>query len=127
MSASWLEPTDSRAAAREAEITAQHRAALAEAAGAAALRAGEAVLALQKPDGYWCGDLLADTTLESDYVLLQLWLYPPEAGVWRPPTWGRIEKTRRAILARQLPDGGFSIYPDGPAELNATVKAYAAL
>ncbi|HZV94548.1 MAG TPA: squalene--hopene cyclase [Candidatus Nitrosocosmicus sp.] len=127
MSASWLEPTDSRADAREAEITAQHRAALAEAAGAAALRAGEAVLALQKPDGYWCGDLLADTTLESDYVLLQLWLYPPEAGVWRPPTWGRIEKTRRAILARQLPDGGFSIYPDGPAELNATVKAYAAL
>jgi squalene-hopene/tetraprenyl-beta-curcumene cyclase len=127
MSASWLEPTDSRAAAREAEITAQHRAALAAAAGAAALRAGEAVLALQNPDGYWCGELLADTTLESDYVLLQLWLYPPEAGVWRPPTWGRIEKTRRAILARQLTDGGFSIYPDGPAELNATVKAYAAL
>ena len=127
MSTSWLDPTAGRAAARAAETAAEQRAVLAAAAGAATLRAGEAVLALQKADGYWCGDLLADTTLESDYVLLQLWLYPPEAGVWRPPTGGRIEKTRGAILARQLPDGGFNIYPDGPAELNATVKAYAAL
>jgi squalene-hopene/tetraprenyl-beta-curcumene cyclase len=123
MSASWIEPSDNRAARSHA----QSRAALAEAVGAAVLRAGEAVRLLQKPDGYWCGELLADTTLESDYVLLQLWLYPPEDGAWRPPTWGRIEKTRRAILARQLPDGGFNIYPEGPAELNATVKAYAAL
>ena len=33
----------------------------------------------------------------------------------------------RSILARQLPDGGFNIYPQGPAEVSATVKAYFAL
>ena len=103
MSTSWLDPTDGRAVAREAETAAEQRAVLAEAAAAATLRAGEAVLALQKADGYWCGDLLADTTLESDYVLLQLWLYPPEAGVWRPPTGGRIEKTRAAYSANSAP------------------------
>ena len=29
--------------------------------------------------------------------------------------------------ARQLPDGGFNIYVEGPSELNATIKAYFAL
>ena len=33
----------------------------------------------------------------------------------------------RAILARQLPDGGFSIYEKGPSEVNASIKAYTAL
>jgi len=32
-----------------------------------------------------------------------------------------------AILASQLPDGGWNIYPEGPAEVNASVKAYSAL
>ena len=33
----------------------------------------------------------------------------------------------RSILARQLPDGGFNIYAEGPSEISATVKAYTAL
>ena len=73
-----------------------------------------------------CGDLLA-VTLESDYVLLQLWLHPPRDGEWKPPTWERILRARRAILDRQRRDGGFDIYPDGPADVNATIKAYVAL
>ena len=92
-----------------------------------AIRAQEALLALQKPEGYWCGDLLADTTLESDYVLLQLWLHPPREGVWDPPSRPRIEKTKRAILDRQLSDGGFNIYPGGPSDVSASIKAYTAL
>ena len=32
-----------------------------------------------------------------------------------------------SILARQLPDGGFNIYPQGPSDISATVKAYFAL
>ena len=32
-----------------------------------------------------------------------------------------------SILARQLPDGGFNIYPKGPSDVSATVKAYFAL
>jgi squalene-hopene/tetraprenyl-beta-curcumene cyclase len=73
------------------------------------------------------GELLADTTLESDYILLQLWLHPPEGGSWNPPSRTRVEKAAKAILLRQLPDGGFNIYTGGPSEISATVKAYCAL
>ncbi|HEY7541569.1 MAG TPA: squalene--hopene cyclase, partial [Methylomirabilota bacterium] len=126
MPSSWFEPLEARAV-HQTEAAAESRAALADAAAAAVARAAPALLAMQKPEGYWVGDLLADTTLESDYVLLQLWLHPPHEGVWKPPSWDRIERARKAILARQLPDGGFDIYPDGPADVNATIKAYLAL
>jgi len=126
MPSSWFEPLRDRAV-HQTEAAAESRAALADAAAAAVARAAPALLAMQKPEGYWVGDLLADTTLESDYVLLQLWLHPPHEGVWKPPSWDRIERAQKAILARQLPDGGFDIYPDGPADVNATIKAYLAL
>src|SRR6202011_5890225 len=85
------------------------------------------LLETQHTDGYWMTELTADTTLESDYVLLQLWLHPPLNGVWNPPTRPLIDKAAESILARQLPDGGFNIYPQGPADVSATVKAYFAL
>ena len=37
------------------------------------------------------------------------------------------ERMRRYILDHQLPEGGWSIYPGGPAEVSASVKAYFAL
>ena len=82
---------------------------------------------MRTPEGYWWADLTADTTLESDYILLQLWLHPPRDGAWKPRTRPLIDKAVRAILRRQLPDGGFNIYPGGPADISATVKAYFAL
>lgn len=105
----------------------QVRDALAAAAGRSARRASEALLAVQYPDGYWWAELTADTTLESDYILLELWLHPPVGGKWNPPTRGRIDRAVRSILNRQLPDGGFSIYPKGPSEISASVKAYFSL
>ena len=84
-------------------------------------------LRTQHEPGYWWAELTADTTLESDYVLLQLWLHPPVNGVWNPPTRPQINRAVESILARQLPDGGFNIYPQGPADVSATVKAYFAL
>jgi squalene-hopene/tetraprenyl-beta-curcumene cyclase len=118
----------SRVSARHALTQSlQSRRALADACATAATRSSVALLDLQKPEGYWCGDLLADTTLESDYILLQLWLHPPQGGIWNPPNADRIRKVRRAILERQLPDGGFNIYPGGPADVSASVKAYTAL
>ena len=82
---------------------------------------------LQQRDGHWCAELTADTTLESDYILFQLWLYAPQDDQWEPPTRPLIDKAVRAILERQLPDGGFNIYPKGPSEVSASVKAYFAL
>src|SRR5437660_8692934 len=89
--------------------------------------AAQHLLQLQHADGYWCAELTADTTLESDFILLQLWLHPPQGGVWDPPTRPLIGKAVQAILARQLPDGGFNIYYHGPSDVSATVKAYTAL
>jgi len=85
------------------------------------------LLSLQRPEGYWWADLTADTTLESDFILLELWRHPPQNGVWNPPSRPMIERAVRSILARQLPDGGFNIYAHGPSEISATVKAYTSL
>ena len=90
-------------------------------------RAAEYLLSRRAGEGYWCGELTADTTLESDFILLELWRHPPQNGVWNPPTRGLIDKAVRSILARQLPDGGFSIYEKGPSEVSASIKAYVAL
>ena len=87
--------------------------------------AAQALLEKQYKEGYWVADLTADTTLLSDYILLQMWLYPPEQdGSWNPPTLPRIHKAVRSILDAQRPDGGWSIYEPGPSEINATVRAY---
>jgi squalene-hopene/tetraprenyl-beta-curcumene cyclase len=93
----------------------------------AAARATDYFLRTQSGQGYWWAELTADTTLESDYILLQLWLHPPVNGVWNPPTRPLINKAVRSILERQLPDGGFNVYPQGPADISATVKAYFSL
>src|SRR5215831_20707706 len=89
------------------------------AAGQAVRRAAQHLLDLQHESGYWCAELTADTTLESDFILLQLWLHPPQGGVWNPPTRTLVDKAAKSILARQLPDGGFNIYYDGPSEVSA--------
>ncbi len=70
-------------------------------------------------DGYWCGELGADSTLVSDYILLHRLL-----GTEDPV---RTEKCANEILTRQNEDGGFPIYNGGPSNISASVKAYFAL
>ncbi|MDE3154131.1 MAG: squalene--hopene cyclase [Acidobacteriota bacterium] len=82
-------------------------------------RGVERLLAWQTTDGYWLGELEADTTLESDYILYLHVLGRADRT--------RIDKLANYIRRRQLADGGWNIYEDGPSELNATVKAYVAL
>src|SRR3989442_9570890 len=77
------------------------------------------LLSLQAEEGYWLGELEADSTLESDYIF-----YLHVLGNAHP---GRIANLANCIRRKQLPNGGWNIYPGGPAELNATVKAYFAL
>jgi len=76
-------------------------------------------LSAQHQDGYWWGELEADTTLESDYIL-----YLHVLGQLKSE---KVEKLARYIRGRQLPDGGWNIFVGGPSELNATVKAWVAL
>ncbi|MBI4893531.1 MAG: squalene--hopene cyclase [Acidobacteria bacterium] len=127
MQPAWFESVSRRAGRKAVSTATVARQALAEACSTTLLRSQAALLDLQKPEGYWCGDLLADTTLESDYILLQLWLHAPTAEGWNPPNWDRIQKAAQSILRRQLPDGGFNIYPGGPADISASIKAYTAL
>ncbi len=87
-------------------------------------KASSFLLKSQAAAGYWWADLRADTTLESDYILMELWLHPPVDGVWNPPTRAKVNRAAEAILARQLEDGGFNIYLNGPSEVNASIKAY---
>src|SRR5436853_7887903 len=105
----------------------QIRNTLESAAEPAMRKAGAYLTSLQARDGHWCAELTADTTLESDYILFQLWLYPPKDGRWNPESRRQVDKAARSILDRQLPDGGFNIYVDGPSEISASVKAYFAL
>ena len=82
-------------------------------------RGAEQLLSLQFEPGYWHGELEADSTLESDYIY-----YLHVLGKADPV---RVAKLANYVRRKQLPDGGWSIYPGGPSELNATCKAYFAL
>jgi squalene-hopene/tetraprenyl-beta-curcumene cyclase len=82
-------------------------------------RAQQHLISLQHPEGYWIGELIVDSTLCSDYVTFMHW-----AGDVDPDLQ---QKCIDHILGRQLPDGGWNIYPEGPSEVNASVKAYLAL
>lgn len=77
------------------------------------------LLSAQSSEGFWWGELEADTTLESDYIF-----FLHVIGRTNSP---KIPKLANYIRARQLPEGGWNIFPGGPSELNATVKAWVAL
>jgi squalene-hopene/tetraprenyl-beta-curcumene cyclase len=77
------------------------------------------LLSAQNSEGCWWGELEADTTLESDYILFFHVL-----GRLHSP---KVAKLANYIRVRQLSDGGWNIFPEGPSELNATVKAWVAL
>ncbi len=123
MSLEWTETTRRGQRRQPAKATRAGREQLAS----ALQRSSQALFAQQAADGFWCGELTADSTLASDYILLQLWLHQPEGAVWNPPTRLRIGRAAQSILESQLPDGGFNTYAGGPAEVSATVKAYCAL
>jgi len=72
-----------------------------------------------REEGYWCGELGADTTLVSDYILLHRLLGTENAV--------RTQKCAREILNRQNEDGGWPIYNGGPSNISASVKGYFAL
>ena len=88
-------------------------------ASAAMERARRCLWRMQQADGHWVGELQGDTILESEYILLMAFL--GREGERARPQGGRY------ILDQQLPDGGWSNYPGGPADLSVSVKAYFAL
>jgi squalene-hopene/tetraprenyl-beta-curcumene cyclase len=88
---------------------------------AAIRQAQDALLRRQEPDdGFWCGELWGgDATVECDTIMLLSFLEQGDSP--------KVAKLARTVLAAQLPDGGWPVYLNGPADLSATVKAYWAL
>lgn len=77
------------------------------------------LLTQQLPEGCWCAELEGDTILESETILLWAFLGCSDS-----------EDARRAaeyIRRRQLPEGGWAMYPGGAVEISGSVKAYFAL
>ena len=70
-------------------------------------------------DGYWHAPLRGDTTTTSDTVMLLNFLGRGGSV--------KIRKYANFLLKQQLPDGGWPIFKNGPADISATVKAYWAL
>jgi len=74
------------------------------------------LFSIQHEAGFWCGELEGDTILESEYILTMYFL-----GYSEDP---RVAKAASYIREKALPEGGWAIYPGGPAEVSASSKAY---
>src|SRR5579872_3592158 len=86
---------------------------------AAIERSRDCLLHQQDASGFWVGELEGDTILESEYVLLLAYLGQADSLTAR--------RCGNYILKKQLSGGGWAIFPGGPLEVSASVKAYWAL
>lgn len=77
------------------------------------------LLELQAPGGWWVGELESNVTMTAQHLLLLEFLRIRDERT----TFGVLAE----LLARQQPDGLWSIYHGGEPDLNATIEAYAAL
>ncbi len=82
-------------------------------------RAVDWLFGQQHQDGYWCGELEADVMLEADYVFVHTLLGTGDRA--------KMQRAVNEILRHQNTDGGWSLYPGGPSNVNYGVKAYLAL
>ena len=82
-------------------------------------RAQSYLLSCQAPDGHWVGELEANSTITSEYLLFCHLLDRVDRE--------RERKIVNYLRRQQLRDGGWSIYEKGPANLSATIKAYFAM
>ncbi|MFP5235938.1 MAG: squalene--hopene cyclase [Acidobacteriota bacterium] len=74
------------------------------------------ILSRQHPDGYWCGELEADSMLEADYIFLHTLLESGDPG--------RLQRAFTEMMRYQNEDGSWSLYPGGPGNISLTVKCY---
>ena len=79
-------------------------------------RSREFLLSQQHPEGYWCGELEADSMLEADYIFLHTLL---ESG---DPE--RLKRACTEMMRYQNEDGSWSLYPGAPGNISLSVKCY---
>ena len=77
------------------------------------------LLGVQSPDGYWWGELEANSAIHAEYLLLTHFL-----GKADPERWRKIVNYLREM---QLTEGGWPVWHGGPSDLNCTVESYFAM
>src|SRR4051812_24659378 len=82
-------------------------------------QAREAIKRRQAADGHWVYELEADSTIPSEYIMLEHYLDEIDVELQ--------QKIARYLRKRQRADGGWPLFHDGEMDLSATVKAYIAL
>src|SRR5712692_7309020 len=82
-------------------------------------RSQDYLLSQQHAEGFWVGELEANTTLTSEYVLFRHLIGHVDAL--------REQKCVRYLFSQQQVDGGWNLYYGGPSELSTTIEAYFAM
>jgi squalene-hopene/tetraprenyl-beta-curcumene cyclase len=83
------------------------------------VRTRQWLLEQQRADGCWCAELEGDTILESETILLWAFLGQEDMPLAR--------RAAAYLVEKQLPSGGWAMYPGGAMEISGSVKAYFAL
>ncbi len=73
----------------------------------------------QHQDGSWCAELEGDTILESETILLLAFLGREDSDL--------AQNAAAYLIEKQLPEGGWAMYPGGDVAVSASVEAYFAL
>jgi squalene-hopene/tetraprenyl-beta-curcumene cyclase len=79
----------------------------------------ERLLEIQNPGGWWVGELESNVTMTAQHIFWTTFLGLADED--------SVRRCANDLLARQRPDGTWSIYWEGEPDLAATVEAYAAL
>ncbi|MDZ7737221.1 MAG: squalene--hopene cyclase [Gammaproteobacteria bacterium] len=82
-------------------------------------RACQGLLADQQPDGHWCYELEADSTIPAEYIMMNHFMDELEPEL--------EAKLGNYIRSRQAAHGGWPLYHGGDFDLSCSVKAYFAL
>ncbi len=73
----------------------------------------------QSTEGYWCGELESNPTMEAEYIMLSQFLGRVDRERWR--------KVGNYILSKQGEDGSWGQYYEAPGDLSTSVECYFAL
>lgn len=82
-------------------------------------RSQSCLISQQSAEGYWVGELEANTTLTSEYVLFRHLIGDVDHV--------RQQKCVTYLRSQQQNDGGWRLYYGGPSDLSATTEAYFAM
>jgi squalene-hopene/tetraprenyl-beta-curcumene cyclase len=82
-------------------------------------RSRQWLLNKQHADGSWCAELEGDALTESETILLLAFLGRENSDL--------AQRTAAYLIEKQLPEGGWAMYPGGKLAISGSVEAYFAL